>query len=109
MHDVCIVGAGPAGLFAAYELVRSGATNICIIERGESIEKRNSIMCGVGSVGLYSDGKLRFTPVLSHEKLSDLLTRNELEELLRYVETIIDKFIPDLETFPKIWMMLKGS
>ena len=101
MYNVCIIGAGPAGLFAAYELKKFGINDVCIIERGESIEKRTDVMCGVGGAGLFSDGKLHFTPVLSHKKLIGLYTTDEIKSLLNYVESIIDKFIPDLETFPK--------
>lgn len=71
--DVVIVGAGPAGIFAAIELVRSGRVGrILITERGKSIPKRKcparqthcigcetcSIMTGWGGAGAFSDGKL---------------------------------------------------
>lgn len=70
---VIIIGAGPAGLFAAYTLVEAGLRPI-IIERGESIEKRvktvedfwqnnilnknSNVQFGEGGAGTFSDGKL---------------------------------------------------
>jgi uncharacterized FAD-dependent dehydrogenase len=72
-YDVVIVGAGPAGIFAAIELVRSGRVKrILIAERGKPIAKRKcpahqthcvgcetcAIMTGWGGAGAFSDGKL---------------------------------------------------
>lgn len=83
-----VVGAGPAGLFAAYALAKMGTKPI-LIERGQSIEKReealtrfyqtgelnpeSNIQYGEGGAGTYSDGKLttgtgnEIIPVLINE------------------------------------------
>ena len=42
-YDVAIVGAGPAGIFTAIEMIKKGSKkSIIIIEKGKSVEKRNA-------------------------------------------------------------------
>ncbi|MDF1532112.1 MAG: NAD(P)/FAD-dependent oxidoreductase [Methanosarcinales archaeon] len=75
-YDVIIVGAGPAGMFAAHELPGRDLS-ICIIEQGQDISTRTcdmamisrcthcepcAIMCGVGGAGTFSDGTLNLRP-----------------------------------------------
>ncbi|MDI6901838.1 MAG: FAD-binding protein [Anaerosomatales bacterium] len=75
-YDVVVVGAGPAGIFAAIELLRTRpAMRVLIAERGKPIAKRRcparethcadcetcSIMTGWGGAGAFSDGKLTLT------------------------------------------------
>ena len=76
-YDVIIVGAGPAGLFAAYAL--GDQKKICLIDQGNLVSQRASseAMCGVGGAGTFSDGKLHFSPVLSHEKILHLYSEKE--------------------------------
>ena len=72
-YDVVIVGAGPAGIFTALELVRHGIENILMIDVGPDITKRKCpasrgmdcvgcdpcfLLCGWGGAGAFSDGKL---------------------------------------------------
>ncbi|MCZ7391970.1 MAG: FAD-binding protein, partial [Candidatus Methanoperedens sp.] len=74
-YDVIIVGAGPAGMFAADEL--AGRMDVLIIDKGRDIDKREckmnlhsicmhcdpcDIMCGVGGAGTFSDGTLNLRP-----------------------------------------------
>ena len=73
--DLIIVGAGPAGIFTALELIRRGSKKkIVIIEKGQPIEKRHCpkaggracvncrpschITTGFSGAGAFSDGKL---------------------------------------------------
>ncbi|WP_209615607.1 NAD(P)/FAD-dependent oxidoreductase [Methanolobus bombayensis] len=74
--DVVVVGAGPAGLFAAYELAGKGL-EVLVVDAGKDINERHccvssvsscnhcspcSILCGVGGAGAYSDGTLNLRP-----------------------------------------------
>lgn len=74
-YDVIIVGAGPAGMFAAHELAQK--MKVLVIDMGRDINEREckmkrrgicthcdpcDIMCGVGGAGTYSDGTLNLRP-----------------------------------------------
>ena len=99
--DVIIVGAGPAGIFAALELTRSGSSSVLIVEKGHAIAKRRcparetacvgcrncDIMTGWGGAGAFSDGKLTLTPEVGGW-LSDYLERGELETLIGYSDQL---------------------
>jgi len=75
-YDVIIVGAGPAGIFTALELVKRDGLRILMLEKGPDIEKRDcparvgkcrrcetcAITSGWGGAGAYSDGKLSLSP-----------------------------------------------
>lgn len=104
VYDVIIVGAGPAGIFAAYELIKNNPSlKIILIEKGKSINTRLSseVMCGFGGAGTFSDGKLHFTPVLSHEKMLDLYDIEEYQKIMNYSDKIFTDFGVDAEYFPK--------
>ena len=62
-YEAIIIGAGPAGIFAALTLVDSGVKPILIVEQGNDINRRKrrggrDILCGWGGAGAFSDGKL---------------------------------------------------
>jgi len=104
--DIAIVGAGPAGLFAALELAeKNPKLKVCLIDKGKSIKDRekNEVMCGVGGSGTFSDGKLHFSPVLSHDKMLDLYSVQEYQAVMDKVEETFVRFGVDSEVFPKDW------
>ncbi|MFH1448396.1 MAG: FAD-dependent protein, partial [Candidatus Micrarchaeota archaeon] len=99
-----VVGAGPAGLFCAYELAKAGFS-VEIYERGEEINKRvcpmkqtgHCVKCpecnfihGVGGNGLYSDGKLNLDPEIGGNLL-EFTSRNGAMELITYIDGVFTK------------------
>ncbi|RLG50558.1 MAG: FAD-dependent oxidoreductase [Thermoproteota archaeon] len=107
LWDVAIVGSGPTGIFAAYELVtRSDKLKIAILERGRDLEKRMCPMAlgggcrkckpchmvsGYGGAGAFSDGKLNLSPDVGG-RLLEYVGRKKLAELIRYVDSIYVRF-----------------
>lgn len=101
-YEVVIVGAGPAGLFAAYELQKAGVKEILILDKGKDAlqRTRKDVLWGVGGAGLFSDGKLNFTPRLGKTDLTEFLELPEAEDLIAEVEGIFRKFGMDGPAYP---------
>jgi uncharacterized FAD-dependent dehydrogenase len=105
-YDCLIVGAGPAGLFAAFELVsQNPGLKVAIFERGKLIQERqkNELLCGVGGAGAFSDGKLHFFPNLSYEKFFHLYTPAQCQSFLDEVEKIFLGFGVTSPVSPANW------
>ncbi len=94
--DVAIVGAGPAGLFAARELARS-RLKVVVLEKGQAPKERKSITCGVGGAGAFSDGKLNLTSRIGGEPEALGLGPAEAEGLIRYVDETFTQYGAPLE------------
>ena len=115
-YDVVIVGAGPAGIYCAYELIeKNPKLNVLLIEKGFDIFNRRcpvlehkiakcpinrgvsgcqpacSITDGFGGAGAYSDGKFNITSEFGGW-LTDYLDNTVVENLIHYVDDINLKF-----------------
>ncbi len=90
-------------MFAAYEVATKSNLNVLLIDKGKLIEKRtkDEVMTGFGGAGTFSDGKLHFTPVLSHEKMFHLYTEQEYQLYVDYVEKLLLDFGVLPEYYPK--------
>ena len=109
MYDVIIVGAGPAGIFAALELVKNGSKvpRILMLEKGLDVEKRNcpsreagggcryckpcNALCGWGGAGAFSDGKLTLSAQVGGS-LEEYVGEERLAALIREVDEVYLRF-----------------
>ena len=117
MYDVVIVGAGPAGLFTAYELISKNKNlKVCLIDQGKRAKNRVcpmknggkcvnckpcQILSGFGGAGTFSDGKLNFIPKLGKSDLFKYMSESEAYKLIDETEEIFNKFGMDAEVYPK--------
>ncbi|MGC9323234.1 MAG: NAD(P)/FAD-dependent oxidoreductase [Desulfomonilia bacterium] len=95
MADVVIIGAGPAGIFAAMELTRYvPGLDIVLIEQGKDINERTrsgrEMLIGWGGAGAYSDGKLTISSDVGGQ-LASLLPEDELLRILETVDTLYSR------------------
>lgn len=104
-YDVIIVGAGPGGIFSAYELTKlRNDLKIAVFEAGNSLEQRKcpidgklvkscvkcktcAIMNGFGGAGAFSDGKYNITNQFGGT-LYEYIGKQEAIDLMRYVDEI---------------------
>lgn len=116
-YDVVIIGAGPAGLFCAYELIeKNNKLKIALVDKGRRADTRMcpmkinggkcmncqpcQIMSGFGGAGTFSDGKLNFIPKLGRSDLFKYMPQSEAYELIDDTEKIFTKFNMDSDVYP---------
>ncbi len=105
MYDVLIVGAGPGGIFTAYELIeKNPSLKVAVFEMGHELSKRHcpidgkkitscihckkcSIMSGFGGAGAFSDGKYNITNDFGGT-LYEYIGKRTALELMEYVDGI---------------------
>ena len=109
-YKVTIVGAGPAGIFAALTLSELGIGPVLLLELGKNLDQRerkqsNGMLCGWGGAGAYSDGKLTLSPEVGGF-LGEFLEPEKLNQLLQKSDKIwVDHGAPDRvfgESSPKL-------
>ena len=104
-YDVIIIGAGPGGIFSAYELSKlCPDKKIAVFEEGQPLEKRRcpidgktvkhcigcptcAIMNGFGGAGAFSDGKYNLTNDFGGT-LYEYIGKKQAMELMHYVDEI---------------------
>ncbi len=104
-YDVIIIGAGPGGIFAAYELMQLNAKlKVAVFEAGHALDKRHcpidgkkikscigckscSIMSGFGGAGAFSDGKYNITNDFGGTLYEYIGKKNALD-LMHYIDNI---------------------
>ena len=104
-YDIIIIGAGPGGIFAAYELQKlDPSLKTAVFEAGHSLAQRRcpidgkqvkacvncktcSIMSGFGGAGAFSDGKYNITNDFGGT-LHEHIGRQQALDLMKYVDTI---------------------
>ena len=116
-YDVVIIGAGPAGLFSAYELItKNKKLKVAIIDKGFKVKNRVcpmnklgipcqncnpcAVLSGYGGAGTFSDGKLNFIPKLGKSDLTKYMLESEANKLIDETEEIFTKFKMDAEVYP---------
>ena len=104
-YDVIVIGAGPCGIFSAYELTqRRPDMKVAVFEAGHTLSKRHcpidgekvktcigckscSIMSGFGGAGAFSDGKYNITNDFGGT-LHEYIGKKQALDLMRYVDEI---------------------
>lgn len=118
MYDVVIVGAGPAGLFSAYELIKNNKNlKIMLIDKGKEAKNRFcpmnkskdgkclncnpcAILSGYGGAGTFSDGKLNFIPKIGKSDLFKYMDISDANKLIDDTEKIFNEFGMDSKVYP---------
>src|SRR3990170_751789 len=93
-YDCIIVGAGPAGIFAALELAGKGkGIRVLMVEKGKDLpeRERGEIFCGWGGAGTYSDGKLNLSKDVGGF-LNEYMDDKTLAGLISYVDGLYLRF-----------------
>ena len=107
-YDVIIVGAGPAGIFTAVEMLKKGSKKkILMIEKGRRIDKRSCpktitkecinckpychITTGFSGAGAFSDGKLSLSYEVGGD-LPQLIGEDFAQEMIHYTDNIYLEF-----------------
>src|SRR5688572_13895279 len=109
-YDAAIVGTGPAGMFAALELMeRAPKASVIMFERGPIRDRgdKDNITSGWGGAGAFSDGKLDLGSCVGGV-MSQCIGEERFGELMSYVDSKYMSFggrpdIVDAKNDPDRW------
>lgn len=109
--SVLIIGAGPAGIFSAYELSKNQNLDIFLVDEGNNLTKRNCVVrtsnkecvhcktCnithGFGGAGTFSDCKLSLTPFNVGGDIVDYIGGYKAKKYIKKVDNIFSRFDTD--------------
>ncbi|MEA3408681.1 MAG: FAD-dependent oxidoreductase [Chloroflexota bacterium] len=93
---VVIVGAGPAGLFAAYALAQRPEFDVVVFDMGKEVSERDrtdpfDLLHGMGGSGTFSDGKVNFHPQVGGN-LFEFLAEDEAWQLIDQIEAVLAQY-----------------
>ena len=102
-YDCIIVGAGPAGLFCAMELVNKSKMKILVVDKGKDVINRKNkgkdVLEGVGGAGCKSDGKLNLSPFIGGNLLDFCDSEENANNLINKVDSVFMHYGAPKKTF----------
>src|SRR5262249_2492242 len=110
--QVLIIGSGPAGLFAADQLLQAGAGSVVLVEKGQPMTSRTcpegpacdcrvcDVLDGEGVAGSFCDGKITLSGTRGTHGFD--VFSDEQARLLSIVDSTVRRFVPDSVDYPPV-------